>query len=409
MGTTSIEGVEIGHYEKGRKSMSKYELVLAGGTVTDPRSGLSAVADVAIADGRIVRIESGLSGTSEETVDCSGALVTPGLIDSHTHIFSSVSKVGAPVEEAHLRRGVVAAADAGTAGASTFAAFKRFVVEPARIRVLSFLNVSVLGLIDFRFGELINPLTLVPDDAVQTAKENPDIVRGLKIRLSTDVVGDRADRCLELLAASTAAGEEAGLPVMVHIGETPAPLDAILERLRPGDVVAHCYTGKKEGILSEDGKVRASVLAARARGVVFESAHGKSNFSYAVARPAIEQGFLPDVVCSDTSYRNWNGPVFDLLTTMSKLVALGMTVGDVIERATVAPARLLGLWDEGYGRLEVGGPAHVSVFSRLDSTDDVPDAAGGSMTLHRFEPRLAVVAGEAFEPLPWRGAVASVS
>lgn len=388
-----------------------HDLVLAGGTVVDPASGTRAEADIAISAGRISALAPGLAAGAggARIVDCAGAFVVPGLIDSHTHIFAHVSKVGAPPDEAHLRRGVVAATDAGTAGASTFAAFKRFVVDTSRMRILSFLNVSVLGLIDFRFGELINPLTLVAEDAIQVAKANPDIVRGFKIRLSTDVVGEEASRCLDLLDASTAVGAEAGLPVMVHIGETPASLDAIVDRLRPGDVVAHCYTGKAQGILDESGGVRESVRAARERGVTFECAHGKSNFSYLVARAAIEQGFLPDLVCSDTSYRNWNGPVFDLLTTMSKLVALGMSLDDVLERTTVAPARRLGLWDEGYGRLEVGGPARVSVFRQLDSADEVPDAAGGSMTLRRFEPALTVVEGDVVDPVAWRGAVASVS
>jgi dihydroorotase len=386
-----------------------YDLILTGGTVVDPVTGSRAAADLGVTGGRIQAIEAELAGGARETVACAGALVVPGLIDSHTHIFADVSRVGAPVDEAHLRRGVVAAVDAGTAGASTFAAFKRFVVEPSRTRVLSFLNVSALGLIDFRFGELLNPLTLVPDDAVAVAKGNPEIVRGFKIRLSTDVVGEDPLRCLELLDDSTAAGEEAGLPVMVHIGETPASLDAILARLRPADIVAHCYTGKEEGILDESGSVRASVWAARERGVIFESAHGKSNFSYAVARAGIEQRFLPDLICSDTSYRNWNGPVFDLLTTMSKLVALGVSLDDVLARTTVAPARRLGLWDEGYGRVEVGGPAHLSVFTQLDVTDEVPDAAGGSMAVRRFEPVAAVIGGEVVRPVPWRGAVASVS
>jgi dihydroorotase len=386
-----------------------YDLILTGGTVVDPVTGSRRDGDLAIRGGCIQAIGPDLPGEPREAVDCAGAFVVPGLIDTHTHVFADVSKVGAPVDEAHMRRGVVAAVDAGTAGASTFAAFKRFVVEPSRTRVLSFLNVSALGLIDFRFGELLNPLTLVPDDAVAVAKANPEIVRGFKIRMSTDVVGEEAAPALKLLDTATAAGQEAGLPVMVHIGETPASLDVILDHLRPADVIAHCYTGKSEGILDENGNVRASVRAARERGVIFECAHGRSNFSYAVARPAIEQGFLPDLVCSDTSYRNWNGPVFDLLTTMSKLVALGMSFADVLERATVAPARRLGLWDEGYGRLEVGGPAHVSVFTQLDASDEVPDAAGGSMGLRRFEPVATVVGGELFWPVPWRGAVASVS
>jgi dihydroorotase len=379
-------------------------VTLAGGRVVDPASGLDEVGDLTIADGRIAEIttrrheESG-PRSAGRTLDCRGLLVVPGLIDSHSHIFAHVSKVGAPVEEAHLRRGVVAVADAGTAGASTFEAFRRYVVEPTRMRVLSFLNVSALGLIDFRFGELLNPATLVVDDVVEVAARCPSVVRGLKIRLSTDVVGDR---CLPLLAEAVTAGDRAGLPLMVHIGETAAPLGEILRLLRPGDLVAHCYTGKDHGIL-EDGKVTDAVWEARGRGVLFECAHGKSNFSYAVAEPAIDQGFLPDLVCSDTSYRNWNGPVFDLVTTMSKLVSLGVRFTDVLARTTEAPARLLGLWDEGYGRLEVGGPAHVTVLATADGEQSLPDASGGARPVRRFEPRFAWLAGEAVDLVAWRG------
>jgi dihydroorotase len=387
---------------------TRYDLVLTGGRLLDPASGVDAVTDVAILDGKIAALGAELTGSDAEagsTLDCTGMLVTPGLIDSHTHVFAHVSKVGAPVEEAHLQRGVVACADAGTAGASTFDAFRRYVAGGARMRVLSYLNVSVLGLIDFRFGELLNPGTLVAEDALETAKRFPEIVRGLKIRLSTDVVGDA---CLELLDAAIAAGERAELPVMVHIGETAAPLADILDHLRPGDVVAHCYTGKEGGILA-GGVVSDAVWAARERGVLFECAHGKSNFSYAVAQPAIAQGFLPDLVCSDTSYRNWNGPVFDLLTTMSKLVALGMELPDVVERATVAPARKLGLWEEGYGRVEVGGPAHLSVAEPLADPQPLPDAANGSLDVARLEARWTVVGGDVVEAVPWRGEVPSTS
>ena len=195
---------------------------------------------------------------------------------------------------------------------------------------------------------------------------------------------------------------------VTDIGETAASLDDILDHLRPGDVVAHCYTGKENNILDGD-KVSASVWAARERGVEFECAHGKSNFSYSTAEPAIAEGFFPDYVCSDTSYRNWNGPVFDLMTTMSKLIALGMELDDVIERATVAPAKKLGIWDEGFGRLEVGGPAHVSVFERLSEPEEVPDAALAMLKVHRLEPVWTVVSGEVVEALPWRGDVASTS
>lgn len=375
-----------------------YERVLKGGTVIDPASGTEAVLDVAVDGDRIAAVGEGLADGAAEVVDCTGRWVLPGLIEGHTHIFQYVSQVGAPSDEAHLRRGVVAASDAGTAGASTFPAFRKLVVEPSPMRILSFLNVSVLGLIDFRFGELMNPDTLVPDDALATAAENPDVVRGFKIRLSEDVVGENWQM---LLKKSLDLAEQAGLPLMVHIGETSEPLPAVLDHLRPGDVVAHCYTGKEHGILDGSG-VQSAVMEARERGVLFDSAHGKSNLSFEVARPAIADGFYPDVLSSDTSARNWRGPVFDLLTSMSKLVALGMPLNEAVTRATVRPARLLGLESEGYGRLEAGGPAHVTV---VEETEPVvlPDAAGNSITAPRFEPTLVLHGGTEVEIAPWRG------
>ncbi|TDB94681.1 amidohydrolase family protein [Actinomadura sp. 7K534] len=375
-----------------------YDRVLKGGTVIDPASGTNAVLDVAVNGTTIAAVGEGLAAEASEVIDCTGRWVLPGLVEGHTHIFQYVSAVGAPADEAHLRRGVVAAADAGTAGASTFAAFRKLVVEPSPMRIVNFLNVSVLGLIDFRFGELMNPDTLVPDDALATAAENPDVVRGFKIRLSEDVVGENWQM---LLKKSLDLAEQAGLPLMVHIGETSEPLPVVLDHLRPGDVVAHCYTGKEYGIL-DGGAVQPAVLAARERGVLFDSAHGKSNLSFEVARPAIEKGFYPDVLSSDTSARNWRGPVFDLLTSMSKLVALGLPLTEAVARATVRPAQLLGLESEGYGRLEAGGPAHVTV---VEETDPVvlPDAAGNSITAPLLQPALVLHDGAEVETVPWRG------
>lgn len=377
----------------------QFDLVLAGGAVLDPASGLDATCDVAITGTTLAAIGPGLAAQAKQVIDCAGSHVVPGLVEGHTHIFEYVSKVGAPAEEAHLRRGVVAAADAGTAGASTFPAFRKLVVEGNDLRIVNFLNVSVLGLIDFRFGELINPETLVADDAIATAAENPDVVRGFKIRLSEDVVGPNWE---SLLKKSIAVAEQAKLPLMVHIGETEEPLPAVLDHLRAGDIVAHCYTGKPHGILDGD-RVLPAVMAARERGVLFDSAHGKSNLSFEVARRAIAAGFLPDVLSSDTSARNWRGPVFDLVTSISKLVALGAPFAECIRRATVAPAALLGLDAEGFGRLEVGGRANVTV---LTETAEVvlPDAAGHTITAPRLEPTTVVHDGALVQTVPWRGA-----
>ncbi|GAA2396894.1 amidohydrolase/deacetylase family metallohydrolase [Dactylosporangium salmoneum] len=381
---------------------STFDLVLAGGTVLDPASGTNTRCDVAISGTQIAAIGPDLATRGVQVLDCTGSTVVPGLVEGHSHIFQHVSKVGAPAEEAHLRRGVVAVADAGTAGASTFAAFRKLVVERNDLRIVNFLNVSVLGLIDFRFGELMNPDTLVAEDALATAAENPDVVRGFKIRLSEDVVGPNWEA---LLKKSIELAEQARLPLMVHIGETEAPLPVVLEYLRPGDVVAHCYTGKPHGILEGDA-VLPEVIAARERGVLFDSAHGKSNLSFEVARRAISAGFLPDILSSDTSARNWRGPVFDLLTSVSKLVALGAPFEECIRRATVTPAALLGLDAEGYGRLEVGGRADVTVLTETSEVE-LPDAAGNSIVAPRFEPTIVIRNGARVQTVPWRGGAAA--
>ncbi|MBM4420770.1 MAG: amidohydrolase family protein [Chloroflexi bacterium] len=381
-------------------------MLLTGGTVIDPASGRKEAAEVQVDGDTITAIGTGLDRAGAEVVDCSGAMVVPGLVEAHTHIFQYVSTVGAPVEEAHMRRGVVAAADAGSVGSSTFPAFKKLVVEPSGLRVLSWLSVSALGLIDMRFGELMNPDMLQPEDAIATAKANPQVVRGFKCRLSTEVIGTR---CLELLPKAVKLAEDGGLPLMVHIGETSAPLPKILEHLRPGDVVSHCYTGKEHGILDEHTKaVLPEVHAARKRGVLFDSAHGKTNLAFSTAGPAIQQGFLPDVISSDTSLRNWKGPVLDLVTSMSKLMALGASLDDVLYRTTVASSKVLGLDKEGYGSLRVGGPAHVSVLKVLEGDFTLTDGMGAKLKTHkRIEPSFALIAGKRVDPVPWRGLTAS--
>ncbi|MFF0372051.1 hypothetical protein [Micromonospora sp. NPDC005087] len=356
--------------------------------------------DVLVKDGRIDSIGTGVSAPDAEEIDCTASYVVPGLIDAHSHVFPYATEVGAPPDEAHLGRGVVAVNDAGTSGASSFQGFKHFVVEPARITVTCFLNVATTGVVDTRIGELRHPLALSFDDALRVATDNRDIVRGFKIRLSEDVVGDRGG---ELLERAVELGAAAELPLMCHIGDTTVPLPEILDRLRPGDVVAHCYTGKPNGILTEAGRVMDDVRAARERGVLFDSAHGKSNLSFAVARSAIAGGFLPDLVTSDTSARNWRGPVFDLVTTISKLHALGIGVPDLIARTTSAPAALLGLDRFGFGSVRQGALACLTVLKLLDKESELTDAEGQTMRAKRFEPIVSFANGERIPVTPWRG------
>lgn len=379
-----------------------YDLVLAGGTVIDPAAGRHEVADVAFAGGTVARVSPHLAAAARRVLDCRGAYVTPGLIDCHTHVFHTVSTIGAPVEAVCFQRGVTLAVDAGSAGCWTYPAFQRYVVEPAPIPVLCFLNVSALGILDLRVGELRLLDYLDVDSAVETAARHPEVVRGFKVRLGRHIVGET---CLPALRGARAAADRAQLPLMVHIGDSPEPLPAILDHLRPGDIVSHCYTGLPHGIL-DDGAVLPAVRAAREAGVLFDSAHGSSNLAFAVARRAIAEGFWPDTISSDNSLRNWGGPVYDLATTMSKFLALGMPLDAVVERVTSRPAAVLGLLERGVGTLAPGRATDATVLRLTDEPYPLRDAAGEVIQAPRLEPLYTVRGGTAIACAPWRGAAA---
>jgi dihydroorotase len=379
-----------------------YDLALAGGMVIDPASGRHEVADVTVSGGKVAAISAEPVRRARRTIDCRGAFITPGLIDYHVHVFESVSTLGAPVEEACLRRGVTAAADAGSAGAWTFAAFERYVVRTAPIPVYCFLNISGMGILDRDAGELRVLSYVDVDAAVETAARHPEIIKGFKVRVGEHVIGGS---CLPVLERARAIGDRSGLPLMVHIGDSKEPLPQVLSYLRPGDVISHCYTGLNHGIIDQIG-ILPAVRMAREEGVKFDPAHGSSNFTFGVARRALDLGFLPDTISSDNSLRNWRGPVYDLATTMSKFLALGMTIDQVVERATIGPARLLGIDASGAGGIAPGSPADVTVLRLTDEPCELRDAAGETILARRLEPDYVVRAGQAQRCAPWRGAQA---
>lgn len=376
-------------------------LVLRGGTVIDPVSGTHAVADVAVADGLVSQIGPDLADSSGEMLDCRGAFVVPGLIDYHTHLFNAVTTHGAPVDEACLQRGVMVAVDAGSAGCLNYAAFERFIVDPAPVRVFCFLNIAAFGMPDPLVGELRLLDYVLDDRAVQVAAEHPGVVKGFKVRLGEKMVGGS---CLPALRRARAIGDASGLPLMLHIGESEESLPEILEYLKPGDVVSHCYTGLPNGILGGHGTLLSDVRDARSAGILFDPAHGSSNFSFDVARRAIESGFLPDTISSDNSLRNWRGPVYDLATTMSKFLALGLSIDQVVERVTILPARILGIDDEGAGSITPGRPADITVLRLTEDAFDARDATRETLSMRRLEPIAALHRGAPVQLAQWRGA-----
>jgi dihydroorotase len=353
-----------------------YDALLRNGTVIDPATSLHAVRDVASAAGRVVAIDSNLSGEAREVIDATGMLVVPGLIDLHAHVFPYVTNLGVDVDSTCAAKGVTTVVDAGSAGANTFPGFRRYVIGQVQTRTLGFLNISAMGLIDDAIGELHDIRWAMVDRAVEVARANPDTIVGIKVRLSEMIVGQNGTAALD---RSLEAADQVGLPIMVHIGGLERPLGAILNRMRAGDILTHCFTGWGPGIIGEDGHVIPEAIAARQRGVLFDIGHGQGSFSFGVAARALADGFLPDTISTDLHTGNIDGPVFDLATTLSKFLSLGLSLDEVISCATLAPAHALRR-QEQFGSLQPGMCADIAVLRIEEGPVTLVDSAGVSRT-----------------------------
>jgi dihydroorotase len=376
-------------------------LDIAGGRVLDPGRGIDATATVSIADGVITGVDvtgggdgaRGLAG-DRQVIDAAGLLVIPGLVDVHTHLFPGVSHYGIEPDAHCLGRGVTTAVDAGSSGAQTFPGLRRYVIERSRTRVLAFLNIAVQGMISRLVGELEDIRWASPGQAIARARENPDLIVGIKVRLGYQMVGNDPAPALRL--AREAAGA-LGLPLMVHVIDMRPALDWLLPYLGRGDVVTHCFHGNEGGILGAGGRVLPAAVTARERGVLFDVGHGEGSFAYRVARSALAQGFSPDTISSDLHAHNVAGPVFDQAVTLSKLLHLGMHLEDVIRAATSTPAAAVRR-EARIGALAVGRDADVSVFELREGSWPLPDAAGATETVERLlVPRMVIRAGHGRE------------
>ena len=329
-----------------------YDLLLTGGDVLG-----AGRADLAVRDGLIAAVGPGLTGVARTVVDVAGLLVTPGLVDLHTHV--GPGYWGIDPDPVAWRSGVTTWVDAGSAGAYTVDGLRR-VVAGTPLRVPALLNISAVGLAG-RTGEgrdLGNCDTAL---AVDTVQAHRDLIRGLKVRIDRETVGANG---VEPLRRGLAAADACGVPVMVHIGTAPPALDEVLGLLRPGDIVTHCASG----IAAPLGP---AVHAARERGVLLDLGHGSGGFAFDVLEEQIATGLAPDTVSTDLHARSVHGPVFDLPTTMAKLLAVGLPLEEVLAAATVRPAQALGLPG---GTLTVGAPADLAVFRIEEGSFAVVDA-----------------------------------
>jgi dihydroorotase len=350
-----------------------HDLVLKGGRVIDPSQGMDAVADVAFAGGRVAAVGPGISGAVEK--DCAGLIVTPGLIDLHTHVYWGGTSLGVEVDAYARQSAVTTCVDTGSAGPGNFPGFRVHVIEKSKARVLVYLHVSFAGIYAFSptimVGESHDMRLMAAREAVAVAEANRDCIIGIKVRVGRHASGPSG---IQPLDVALDVAEAAGLPLMVHIDEPPPTYADVVARLRPGDVLTHCFRPFPNAPCHADGRVREAVLAARARGVLFDVGHGMGSFSWDTARKMVAAGFWPDMVSSDVHAMCIQGPAWDLLRTMTKFMALGMSLPDVVASATVNAAAAVRRPE--LGTLAVGAAGDASVIALEDRAIDLEDVRG---------------------------------
>ncbi len=370
------------------------DLVLRGGRVIDPSQGLDRVTDVAFSNGKVLAVGDGLGGTGSAVRDVSGLIVTPGLIDLHTHVYWGGTSLGIDAEDFARRSAVTTCVDTGSAGPGNFAGFRKHVIEPSQIRILAYLHVSFAGIYAFSnrvmVGESHDLRLMAPRDAVEVVQANKDLIIGIKVRIGRVASGPSGIAPLDI---ALEVADETGLPMMVHIDEPPPSYEAVVGRLRPGDVLTHCYRPFPNAPIDRAGHVKPAVAAARERGVLFDIGHGKGSFSWKTARAMMAAGFPPDTISSDVHMLCINGPAYDQVTTMSKFLCLGMDLNTIIASSTVNAARAL-RWPE-LGSLKPGSVGDASILTVRSGRFGYEDVLGEVVTGERkIVPEGIVVGGQ---------------
>ncbi|MEL6576309.1 MAG: amidohydrolase/deacetylase family metallohydrolase [Pseudomonadota bacterium] len=354
-----------------------HDLVLTGARLLDPAEGLDTQADIAFADGRIAAIGTGLRGTTRR--DCTGFIVTPGLIDLHTHVYWGGSALGVDPLGYACKTAAATLVDTGSAGPGNYAGFAAHVIAPSPVRIFAYLHVSIAGVYAFSrevmVGESRNLALLSPREAVRVAREHPETVIGIKIRLGRRTSGDHG---LAPLAYAMDVAEATGLPIMAHIDEAPPRYEDLCAALRPGDVLTHAFRPFPNTPMDASGRVRDAVLDARARGVIFDIGHGQGSFAFATARAMLAAGFAPDVISSDVHALCIDGPAHDLVTTMTKFLHLGMDLSDIVRASTAAPAAAVRRPE--IARLAVGAPGDASLLALEEGSFTLRDVRGETET-----------------------------
>ncbi|WP_069882001.1 amidohydrolase/deacetylase family metallohydrolase [Bosea sp. BIWAKO-01] len=354
----------------------------------------AAATDILVGgDGTISAIGPALAAPADALrVDGKGAFVSPGWVDLHVHVWHGGTDISLRPSDCGAARGVTTMVDAGSAGEANFHGFREYVIEPARERIKAFLNLGSIGLVACnRVSELRDIKDIDLDRILECYAENSEHIVGIKVRASHVITGSWGVTPVKL---GKKIAKILKLPMMVHVGEPPALYEEVLEALGPGDVVTHCFNGKAGSSLMEDEDLFTLAERCAARGVRLDIGHGGASFSFKVAEAAIKRGLMPFSISTDLHNRCMNFPVWDLATTMSKLLSVGMPFDAVIEAVTHAPASVIKL--AMTDRLTIGERADFTIFDLVDGDLEATDSNGDVSRLTRlFEPRHAVIGAEA--------------
>src|SRR5262245_16604218 len=376
-----------------------YDLLLKGGTVVDPSTGLDGVSDVAVQNGLIARIGPNIAAAeAARTITVGGRLVTPGLIDLHAHVFDGFTRNGVHPDLGGVHAGVTTIVDAGSAGAATFEGFPRHIIPRCHTEIIPFLHICQTGLATL--PDIIAESSINLEDTLRVAGQHQGLICGIKARMvspALEIMG------MEMPRLAKRAARESGIKLMVHIGDTekrydPTVIRKLLPLLEAGDILTHYFTANPGGVLDANGKLVPETREAADRGVWFDTAHGRMNFSFDVGRRIIEQGLLPHCISTDLTVPGRLRTVHSMAEMMTRFLGLGFALPDVVTMCTANPARAAGV-ENRLGSLAVGRQADISILETREGDWVVYDVLGASLRVRQaIVPFVTVKRGQVFTP-----------